>query len=53
MTLQFKYRTSVFYLCVAAGSLPGEVCAVRAADYRKTHKKLSLYVRNMKVKLLR
>jgi hypothetical protein len=32
----------VFYLCVAAGSLPGKVCAVRTAGYRKTYKKLSL-----------
>jgi hypothetical protein len=43
MTLRLKYRTSVFYLCAGAGSLPGKVTAVRAAGYRKTYKKLSLY----------
>jgi hypothetical protein len=46
MTQQLKHRTSVFYLCVAAGSLPGKFSAVTAADYRKTYKKLSLYFRN-------
>jgi hypothetical protein len=43
MTLRFKHRTSVFYLCVAAGSLPGKVCAVRTAGYRKTYKKFTLF----------
>jgi hypothetical protein len=42
MTLRFKHRTSMFYLCARAGLLPGKVCAVRAAGYRKTYKKLSL-----------
>jgi hypothetical protein len=40
MTLWFKHRTSVFYLCVAAGLLPGKVCAMRTVGYRKTYKKI-------------
>jgi hypothetical protein len=34
----------VFYLCIAAGSLPDKVCAVRTAGYCKPYKKFTLYI---------